>query len=218
MPDTGLGHVTAGGDPFVARLSGTVTLHKLAVGAMSNNAYLLVGPDACVLIDAAAEPTRLRALLADHKPTAIITTHRHHDHIGGLRDLADTGAELIAGTPDCEAITAATGMRPRGVWDGDTIEFGSEHLEVIGIVGHTPGSITLVYRGDEVHLFTGDSLFPGGPGRTWGKRDFRSLMADLESKIFGRFADSAHVHPGHGDDTTLGAERPHLAEWHARGW
>jgi len=92
-------------------------------------------------------------------------------------------------------------------------------VEVIGLVGHTPGSITLAYRGaGPTHLFTGDSLFPGGPGRTTNPRDFASLMEDLETKIFGRFDDDTVVHPGHGDDTTLGAERPHLAEWRARGW
>lgn len=218
MGDTNLGHVTPGGPPAVSRLSNTVTLSKLAVGTMSNNAYLLASADACVLIDAAAEPERLRELLGDRTPTAIITTHRHHDHISALRDLAATGAEVLAGTPDCQAIAEATGVEPRGVWTGDVIKFGAEQLEVIGIVGHTPGSITLCSRGDDVHLFTGDSLFPGGPGRTWSKDDFRRLMADLESKIFGKFDDATHVHPGHGDDTTLGAERPHLDEWRARGW
>jgi glyoxylase-like metal-dependent hydrolase (beta-lactamase superfamily II) len=68
------------------------------------------------------------------------------------------------------------------------------------------------------HLFTGDSLFPGGPGRTTSPQDFAGLMDDLEAKVFGRFDDATVVHPGHGDDTTLGAERPQLAEWRARGW
>ena len=106
-----------------------------------------------------------------------------------------------------------------GVWDGDQIELGTESLEVIGLVGHTPGSITLAYAGAGVtHLFTGDSLFPGGPGKTNNPKDFTSLMNDLENKIFNRFDDNTVVHPGHGDDTTLGTERPHLAEWRERGW
>lgn len=219
MGDTGLGHVVPGGDPFVARLSDTVTLHKLAVGSMPNNAYLLTGPDASVLIDAAAEPERLLVLLGDRMPTKIITTHRHHDHIEALGELVSaTGAEPLAGTPDCSAITLATGVRLGEVWDGARIDFGSEHLDVIGIVGHTPGSIMLVYHGDDIHLFTGDSLFPGGPGRTESKTDFHRLMTDLKTKIFARFDDTTVVHPGHGDDTTLGAERPHLREWRERGW
>jgi len=109
---------------------------------------------------------------------------------------------------------------PEGVWDGDTVAFGDEHLDVVGLVGHTPGSIVLAYRGPEgpTHLFTGDSLFPGGPGKTWSPEDFTSLMDDLEAKVFAVYDDETVVHPGHGDGTTLGAERPHLAEWRARGW
>ena len=90
---------------------------------------------------------------------------------------------------------------------------------MIGLVGHTPGSIALAYTGGGVpHLFTGDSLFPGGPGKTHVEEDFTSLMDDLERKVFDVFGDDTVVHPGHGDDTTLGAERPHLTEWRARGW
>jgi glyoxylase-like metal-dependent hydrolase (beta-lactamase superfamily II) len=79
--------------------------------------------------------------------------------------------------------------------------------------------VALLYRGaDRPHLFTGDSLFPGGPGRTTGPEDFRSLMDDLEQRVFADLPDDTWVYPGHGDDTTLGAERPHLPEWRARGW
>ncbi|HJV12466.1 MAG TPA: MBL fold metallo-hydrolase, partial [Propionibacteriaceae bacterium] len=122
--------------------------------------------------------------------------------------------------PDLEAIRIGTEVRGlNGVWDGDQIQLGAEWLEVIGLVGHTPGSITLAYTGaGRTHLFTGDSLFPGGPGKTNTPEDFRSLMNDLESKVFGRFDDDTVVHPGHGDDTTLGTERPHLADWWSRGW
>ena len=85
--------------------------------------------------------------------------------------------------------------------------------------GHTPGSVALVYRGDRrPHLFTGDSLFPGGPGKTWSPDDFTSLVDDLEQRVFGALPDDTWVYPGHGDDTTLGAERPSLPEWRERGW
>ena len=150
-----------------------------------------------------------------------MTTHRHDDHWQALPSVAAaTSARLICGQPDLEAIgEAASGAGLIGVWDGDQVELGAERLEVIGLAGHTPGSITLCYGGaGRTHLFTGDSLFPGGPGRTTTPEDFNSLMNDLESKIFGRFDDDTVVHPGHGDDTTLGTERPHLAEWRARGW
>ena len=133
---------------------------------------------------------------------------------------AATGARLICGQPDLDAISTGAGVEDVvGVWDGDHVELGTESLEVIGLVGHTPGSITLSYVDTGMtHLFTGDSLFPGGPGRTTTPEDFSSLMNDLESKIFGRFDDATVVHPGHGDDTTLGTERPHLAKWRKRGW
>jgi glyoxylase-like metal-dependent hydrolase (beta-lactamase superfamily II) len=127
---------------------------------------------------------------------------------------------LVCGQPDLEAISTGAFVEGMfGVWDGDHIELGTESLEVIGLVGHTPGSITLAYAGSgTTHLFTGDSLFPGGPGKTNDPEDFTSLMNDLESKIFGRFDDDSVIHPGHGDDTALGAERPHLAAWRKRGW
>ena len=97
---------------------------------------------------------------------------------------------------------------------------GDNQLEVIALRGHTPGSIALLYRepSGAAHLFTGDSLFPGGPGKTNSPEDFTSLMDDLERRVFGVLPDDTWVYPGHGDDTTLGAERPHLAEWRARGW
>jgi glyoxylase-like metal-dependent hydrolase (beta-lactamase superfamily II) len=219
MGSTGLGHVDPDGAPLVAELSPTVTLTKQSVGPMDNNAYLLRSAGGSLLVDAAANPELLTELVAGQDVQAIVTTHRHHDHIGALADLAAaTGARLYAGAPDVDAIAAATGTVSHGVWDGDLVGFGGEHVEVIGLVGHTPGSVTLVYRGDGTHLFTGDSLFPGGPGRTEAPADFTSLMNDLEQKIFGMFGDAVTVHPGHGDDTTLGAERPRLADWRARGW
>jgi glyoxylase-like metal-dependent hydrolase (beta-lactamase superfamily II) len=109
----------------------------------------------------------------------------------------------------------------RKVEHGDTIAVGEQTLEVVHLRGHTPGSIALVWRGPEgagTHVFTGDSLFPGGPGRTTNPTDFMSLMDDLEERIFGRMDDDTWFYPGHGKDSTLGAERPHLDEWRARGW
>jgi glyoxylase-like metal-dependent hydrolase (beta-lactamase superfamily II) len=94
---------------------------------------------------------------------------------------------------------------------------------VIHLRGHTPGSVALYYDAEGAlsaspHLFTGDSLFPGGPGKTGNPKDFAQLMDDLEARVFGPLPDATWVYPGHGSDTTLGTERPHLAEWRARGW
>ena len=220
---SGPGHVTPGGRPRVEKLSPNVTMIKVSVGPMNNNAYLLQPrKGGGVLVDAANDAERLVSLINAEPVATIVTTHRHRDHWQALGRVAATitGARLVAGRPDVDTITSETGLQGvGGVWDGDRIELGEESLEVIGLVGHTPGSITLVYAGPaRTHLFTGDSLFPGGPGRTTTPEDFNSLMNDLETKIFDRFGDNTLVHPGHGDDTTLGAERPHLAEWRARGW
>lgn len=197
-------------------------LRRASVGPMDNNAYLLVAGGEGLLVDAAADPDALLAMAGGVRIATIVTTHRHHDHIGALAALADaTGARLVAGAPDAAAIESATGVRiDDRVWDGDVVRVGPIGLSVIGLVGHTPGSITLVHSpaGELTQLFVGDSLFPGGVGRTASASDFDSLYADVTTKLFGAFGDDTVVWPGHGLPTTLGAERPHLAEWRGRGW
>ena len=218
----GFNHVEPGGPPLVVSLSGSITMIKVSVGPVDNNAYLLQDRnDGSLLIDAANDDDRLLKIISEQSLDTIVTTHRHADHWQALASVAAaTGARLICGQPDLEAISTGAWVDGMvGVWDGDQIELDTERLAVIGLVGHTPGSITLAYAGAGMtHLFTGDSLFPGGPGRTTTPEDFSSLMNDLERKIFGRFDDDTVVHPGHGDDTTLGTERPHLAKWRKRGW
>lgn len=198
-----------------------VTLTTTVVSEMNNNVYLLERGEDRVLIDAANEAERLIEMIDSRPVQTIITTHRHADHIQALAALAEsTGARLVCGTPDKEAIDAATGTSSEPVWTGDVVDCGSIQLEVAGLVGHTPGAIALTLRteGNPDHIFSGDSLFPGGPGMTKTPEDFTSLMDDLEEKIFGQYADDTVVLPGHGDRTTLGAERPHLGEWRERGW
>lgn len=220
---SGLHHVEPGGPALTLPLSGDVTLAKISVGPMDNNAYLLTAEDGgAVLIDAAEDDARLLELIGGREVAVIITTHRHGDHWQALQAVAEaTGAELVCGRPDVDAIATGAWVEGlTGAWDGDEVTIGDGELEVIGLVGHTPGSIALAFTGSDgvVHLFSGDSLFPGGPGKTNSPADFASLMGDLETKVFARFDDRTVVHPGHGDGTTLGAERPHLAEWRARGW
>jgi glyoxylase-like metal-dependent hydrolase (beta-lactamase superfamily II) len=193
----------------------------VSVGPGDNDAYLLDGGGPLLLVDAADDASTLLDLLGERPLGTIVTTHRHRDHWQALAALAERADRLVAGRPDADAIADGAGVRtPDGVWDADAVPFGDERLDVVGLVGHTPGSIVLAYRGPDgpTHLFTGDSLFPGGPGKTWSPEDFESLMDDLEAKVFNRFADDTVVHPGHGDATTIGTERPHLAEWRARGW
>lgn len=211
-------HVTPGGDALVIHRDSDVEITKVSVGSMDNNAYLVRSANELLLVDAAADPERLLALVGDHGPDTVVTTHRHHDHIGALAELAGARSpRLVAGTPDVASIEKSTGLAGvTGVWDGDRIACGAVELSVIGLVGHTPGAIALAYR--DILLLTGDSLFPGGPGKTWSSEDFTSLMDDLTEKIFGPYGDDVAVHPGHGDSTTLGAERPQLPQWRERGW
>lgn len=219
---TGLFHTSAHDSP-VRFDAGNVSCTKVSVGPMDNNAYLLDAGGPVVLIDAADDAPRLLELIGDHGLVAVITTHRHHDHVGALAEVVrTTGAQAWAGAPDVEAIEQQTGVRSIPVWTGDLIEAGGIRLEVIGLVGHTPGSIALVLRSgradEPVNIFTGDSLFPGGVGATGSAQQFNSLLADVSTKIFDRFDDETIIHPGHGDSTTIGVERPQLAHWRARGW
>ena len=215
------GDVEVGGPADVRELPG-LTISKLAVSEMANNAYLLrdTATGEGLLIDAAAEPAALLALVGNAPLSVVVTTHGHWDHHRALTDLVlATGATTVAHPADASDLPVSV---DRKVEHGDTVTFGDQTLEVIHLRGHTPGSIALVWRapGDAgVHVFTGDSLFPGGVGNT--QKDaarFTSLIDDVEERLFGTLPDEAWVYPGHGKDTTIGAERPHLAEWRARGW
>ena len=217
MPYTG--EVTPGGPPARRELP-ELTITKLSVGMLDNNAYLLrcdaTGEQ--LLIDAADEPSRLLALVGDDGLATVVTTHRHPDHWQALSQvLVATGARSVAHAADAEEIPVVHDT----VADGDVVRVGDCELTVVHLVGHTPGSIALVYRdpGDSAHIFTGDSLFPGGVGNTRGNADnFRSLIDDVEHKLFDVYDDDTWIYPGHGKDTTLGTERPAIPEWRARGW
>ena len=219
------GSVRPGGAPDT-RMLGSLTITKVAVDEqMSNNAYLLRCQDTGeqLLIDAAAEPERLLPLIGQGGLATVVTTHRHWDHHRALAAVVEaTGAEAVAGVPDADEITSQTGVPvTRRVQHGDTVAVGSCTLEVIALAGHTPGSIALLYDdpAGHPHLFTGDSLFPGGVGNTFGdEAAFVQLIDEVETKVFQRLPDDTWFYPGHGDDSTIGAERPHLEEWRARGW
>ena len=213
------GHVTVGGAPDVRELPYLIVT-KVAVGPYDNNAYLLrcrnTGEQ--LLIDAAAEPETLLTVVGPDLAT-VVTTHQHGDHWQGLADVvAATGARTAAGALDAEGIPVPTDVLLN---DGDTINVGEAQLRAIHLVGHTPGSIALLYDDPKghPHLFTGDCLFPGGVGNT--QKDaarFTTLLDGVVGKIFDVLPDETWVYPGHGKDTTVGDERPHVAEWRERGW
>lgn len=215
------GEVTNGGASDQRDLP-LLTIRKASVGTMANNVYLLTcrRAGAQLLIDAADDPARILSLLGEGNGSldAIVTTHQHWDHHRALEQVAaSTNATTAAGEADADALPVRPDRRLR---HGDTLTFGEVTLDVIHLRGHTPGSVALAYKDPQgrTHIWTGDSLFPGGPGRTTRPEDFTSLMDDLEERIFGSFDDETWIYPGHGNDTTLGAERPHLQEWRARGW
>lgn len=195
---------------------------KIAVGEMNNNCYLIEcqDSDAVVLIDAANDGDALIKFLREYRSMRglkIITTHSHFDHVQALEQLAsEFGATTYASAGDGPDLPLAP---DHTVGEGDVIEFGHCGLQVLSLRGHTTEGIALVLRdGEQAHIFTGDSLFPGGAGKTNSPEEFTRLMDDLEERVFARFDDATRFYPGHGDDSTLGAERPHLAEWRERGW
>lgn len=214
--------------PWQTRELDHLTIRKLAVGPMNNNVYLLTcrATGVQTLIDPAAEVDLLlelvRAGSASTGLDRILVTHEHADHVGALKALVEaTGAPVVCGSADAEQISKRTGVTITDTLQhGDVLQVGDCELDVIGLRGHTPGSIALAYTPDNgrAHLFTGDSLFPGGVGGTHSPSNFTSLIDDVTERIFAGFDDDTWVYPGHGGDTTLGVERPQLAEWRARGW
>jgi glyoxylase-like metal-dependent hydrolase (beta-lactamase superfamily II) len=210
------GDVERGG-PAAERTIGPMTMRKVSVGKYDNNAYVLTCGPSQLLIDAAADAPTLLSLVGPAGLETVVTTHRHPDHWQALADVvATTGSESLAHAEDAVEIPVVT----HTLADGDRVTVGECELEVIHLVGHTPGSIALLHQepGGPAHLWTGDSLFPGGPGRTTNPADFKSIMTDLEAKVFGRLPDDTWFYPGHGKDSTLGRERSAIPEWRVRGW
>ena len=214
------GKVTSSGPAEVRELA-KLMITKVSVSEQDNNAYVLRcrQTDRQLLVDAADDPERVMQVVGDDGLDVVVTTHRHWDHHRALPSVVrTTGARTAAGEEDADEMPVHVDLRLR---DGDVVEFGDCRLEVIHLVGHTPGSVALLYDDPDgsPHLFTGDSLFPGGVGTTFGDADsFRSLLHDVRTKLFDRLPDETWFYPGHGDDSTLGAERPHLEEWASRGW
>ena len=209
-----------------------LTIRKASVGTMANNVYLLTCPrtGAQLLIDAADDPARIMSLLREGgngsgRLDVIVTTHQHWDHHRALAEVVESTqaatheqVTTAAGADDADALPV---LPTRRLSHGDTLRFGDVTLDVIHLRGHTPGSVALAYHDPDGHdhLWTGDSLFPGGVGNV--EKDpqrFAALFGDVQTRIFDVYDDDTWVYPGHGADTTLGAERPHLPQWRQRGW
>lgn len=206
-----------------------ITIRSVSVSEMNNNVYLLTAKagGAQLLIDAADDLPAIQAMLADSAADTtaeprlelIATTHQHWDHVRALPALVEaTRAPTAAGADDAGALPVPV---DRALEHGDTCAVDGFELTAVHLRGHTPGSMAFVYRDPEgpAHVFSGDSLFPGGVGNTQKDPErFASLINDVTARLFEAYPDDTVVHPGHGSPTTLGAERPHLEEWRARGW
>ena len=188
-------------------------VRKREVGDMENNTYVLECPEThnSLVIDACWEPDRIVELADGTTPVAIVQTHGHFDHVQALADLVERlGIPVWAHPGDDYPVPI-----DRRLADGDVLDFGNRQAKVIHTPGHTPGGVCLLAGR---HLISGDTLFPGGPGNTRGDPDhFAEVIDSVENRLF-TLPDETAVYPGHGLDTTIGAERPHLQVWKDRGW
>lgn len=193
-----------------------VEVHEIVVGDFANNVFVVRcrRSGEAVLIDAANEHERLLELCQRLNVRRVLETHGHFDHIQAIPAMREAGYEV--------AVTAADAPMLADVGydvfidDAEVIEIGHLRFNAIHNPGHTPGSISFHLEGTPL-LFTGDTLFPGGPGNTNYGGDFPTIISSIEERLF-TFPDNTVVLPGHGVDTTIGAERSHLQEWVDRGW
>jgi glyoxylase-like metal-dependent hydrolase (beta-lactamase superfamily II) len=188
-------------------------VRKIEIGEMENNTYVLEDPEThqALLIDGCFEADKIIAGCAGAEVVGIVQTHGHFDHVQALPALKEHFGVPVHAHPGEEYPVPIDNV----LSDGDVIPFGRREATIIFTPGHTPGGVCLVVG---KHLISGDTLFPGGPGNTWeDKEKFAQIIENIETKLF-TLPDDTVVYPGHGKDTTIGAEKPHLQEWKDRGW
>ncbi|HEX2063944.1 MAG TPA: MBL fold metallo-hydrolase [Acidimicrobiales bacterium] len=191
-------------------------VHKVVVGPLRTNVYVVRDKETgrSVLLDAADAPDVLLELCGELDVTRVLQTHGHWDHVQAVPAVRAAGYEVGVSAEDAPLLPAHDFV----VKDDDVIEVGGLHLRAIFTPGHTPGSMCFLVEESPV-LFSGDTLFPGGPGATRRPGgDFPTIIRSIEDKLFSRLDDGIVVMPGHGEHTTVGAERPELPVWIARGW
>jgi glyoxylase-like metal-dependent hydrolase (beta-lactamase superfamily II) len=203
-------------DTIIDYQDAAVEVHRVVVGPMDNNVYVVRcrSTGEGLLIDAANEHDLLLDLCRDLGVRQVVETHGHWDHIQAVEAVRDAGFEV--------AVTAAdAGMLPAYdllLNDESTLSVGRLRIGTIATPGHTPGSMCFAVEGTPL-LFSGDTLFPGGPGNTkFENADFPTIIESIEDRLFSRFGPDTQVLPGHGAGTTIGKESPHLQEWIDRGW
>ena len=188
-------------------------VRKIEVGSMENNVYVLECPEThdAFLVDGCFEADKILKETEGANVIGILQTHGHQDHVQALAELKERlGVPVHAHPGDDYPVDVDVRLA-----DGDELKFGNRSLRVLHTPGHTPGGVCFV---SGRHLVSGDTLFPGGPGNTWGNKDaFEEIIESVSTKLFVLDDDTA-VYPGHGADTTIGNEKPHLQEWIERGW
>ena len=197
--------------------SGTgIEVHRVVVGPVDNNVFVIRCTETgqAVLLDAANEHERLLELCRTLGVRTVLETHGHWDHIQAIPAVRDAGYEVGVTAEDAAMLPSYDYL----LEDDTVIEVGRLKLRTLHTPGHTPGSMSFHVEGTPL-LFTGDTLFPGGPGAThFEGGDFNTIIRSIEDRMFRVFGADTVALPGHGDDTTIGAESPHLDEWAARGW
>jgi glyoxylase-like metal-dependent hydrolase (beta-lactamase superfamily II) len=191
-------------------------VHRFVVGPLENNVYVVRcrRSGVATLIDAANEHERLLEVARSLGVTSVLETHGHWDHIGAVEQVREAGIDVWVRDEDAHLLPGYDHLLD------DDVDFvvGDLRLRTVHTPGHTPGSLCFALVDTPV-LFTGDTLFPGGPGATtFEGGDFPTIIASIEDRLFRRYDDATLVWPGHGAATTIGVERPHLDDWVARGW
>jgi glyoxylase-like metal-dependent hydrolase (beta-lactamase superfamily II) len=195
---------------------GQAEIHQVVVGPVDNNVYVLRCKQTgdAVLIDAANEHEQLIELCRALGVRNVLETHGHWDHIQAVPAVRDAGFEVGVTAADAEMLPSYDFV----LQDESVIEVGRLRLHTIATPGHTPGSMCFRLEGSPV-VFSGDTLFPGGPGATkFPGGDFPTIIRSVEDRLFSPLPTDTIVMPGHGLDTTIGTEAPHLQEWIDRGW
>jgi glyoxylase-like metal-dependent hydrolase (beta-lactamase superfamily II) len=193
-----------------------IEVHKVVVGPVDNNVFVIRCTDTgdAVLLDAANEHDRLLELCQALGVRTVLETHGHWDHIQAIPAIRDAGYEVGVTAEDAAMLPSYDYL----LEDDTVLEFGRLRIRTLHTPGHTPGSMSFHVEGTPL-LFTGDTLFPGGPGAThFEGGDFVTIIRSIEDRMFRVFDGDTIVLPGHGDDTTIGAESGSLDEWVARGW
>ena len=193
-----------------------VEIHKLVVGPLDNNVFVVrcKATGDAALLDAANEHEKLLDLCKALDVRTVLETHGHWDHIQAVPAVRDAGYEVGVTAADADMLPSYDFV----LEDDSVIEVGRLRLRTIATPGHTPGSMCFLVEGSPV-LLSGDTLFPGGPGATkFPGSSFEQIIESIDTRLFSKLDAGTIVMPGHGDDTTIGSERPHLQEWVDRGW